>query len=153
MQSDKNKKIGLLFMVSCSVLFFFFFWYFNLDGVKIDFSNLSLTLKMLFTTAFLPLGLYSGLYFYSGRDNANQIGGMAALLLVCAYIIGYLGAKYTPSLQHYFGIIFFLILIFGYITYSTRSIWAGIRTTLIVFASFGMLALLAIFLLNAGWGQ
>jgi hypothetical protein len=84
------KKLGVLIMALGSLTFFFLFWLFRLDGVILDFKNTALFLKILVATAVLPVSLYFGLYFYSGRRLANQIaGGVAAFLVIC-FLLGFL---------------------------------------------------------------
>ncbi len=90
MQTNKEKWIGVLIMACGVALSAFFFWYFKFDGLIISYKDTSLLLKYLFTIAFLPLGLYLGLYFYGGRKNANQVGGLFFLTLVIIIAIGYL---------------------------------------------------------------
>ncbi len=69
--------------------FILFFWYFGLDGAQIN-VNPSLLLESFFTAALLPVGLYGGLYFASGKKVALQLGGGLGLLLILAYVIGFL---------------------------------------------------------------
>jgi hypothetical protein len=90
MQSERNKKIGLIIMSLGAIGFFGFFIYFNLSGAALDSKNIPLLVKIIFTTAFLPAGLYFGLYFTSGKKLALQIGGGGALFLIIAYILGFL---------------------------------------------------------------
>jgi len=90
MQTQKNKIFGVLVMFVCILVFFFLFAYFKLDGASLSEATLTELLKMIVTTAFLPAGLYLGLYFYSGKKLANQIGGGATLFLIAAYILGLL---------------------------------------------------------------
>lgn len=77
-------------MLAGVALFVLFFWYFQFDGLIINYNNTSLLLKYLFTVSFLPLGLYFGLYFYGGRKNANHVGGLFFLTLIVIVAIGYL---------------------------------------------------------------
>ena len=89
-ETTKNKKIGLLIMCLATIGFFFFFAYFDQSGTEIQYRNLNYMLKTITTTAFLPLGLYFGLYFYGGKKLAMQIGGWLALLLILSYLIGFI---------------------------------------------------------------
>ena len=90
MQTNKNKKIGLLILCLAALGFFFFFWRFNLENVSLnEATNLKL-LQMIFTNAFLPAGLYFGLYFAHSKKLANQIGGGLVIFLIIAYILGFL---------------------------------------------------------------
>ena len=89
-QTIKNKKIGLFILLLAALGFAACFWLFHLDGARIDFKNTSQLLETVLTIAFLPLGLYFGLLFISGKKLALQIGGGTALFLVIAFLVGYL---------------------------------------------------------------
>ncbi len=78
-------------MVLGTILFFFFYSYFNFStGGKIDFEDLISLSKLVFTVAIIPSALYFGLYFISGKKLATQIGGGLALLMFVAFLIGYI---------------------------------------------------------------
>ena len=90
MQSDENKKKGVLFMFLGILGFFLCFEIFHLSGAGLDSKNIPLLIKMIFTTAFIPAGLYFGLLYYAGKKPANQIGGGATIFLIIGYILGFL---------------------------------------------------------------
>lgn len=90
MQTDKNKKIGLAVMILGVLGFSFFFWYFKLDGAKIEYRNLEYVIKMLFTYSFIPAGLGFGLYFAHSKKFALQLGLGLEILIIIGYIIGFL---------------------------------------------------------------
>ncbi len=89
-QTPKNKKIGVGIMVLGALCSFTSLIYFNQAGTSIEYTNTIYMLKLIATQAFLPLGLYFGLYFYSSKKLALQIGGGMALLLVIANLLGFL---------------------------------------------------------------
>lgn len=89
MKTNKQKWIGVGIMLVALAFASFFFWFFKFDGVVINDKNTTQFLEFLFTVSFLPLGLYFGLYFYGGRKNANQVGGLFFLTLVVIILIGY----------------------------------------------------------------
>lgn len=70
--------------------FGFFYWYFDQAGARVEYRNVNSMLEILISFSFLIVGLYFGLYFYSGKKLANQIGGGSLLFLVIAYILGFL---------------------------------------------------------------
>lgn len=88
MQTEKNKIMGLVLMFLGIAGFFFFFWYFQLNGAKLDEKNIPLLLKMIFTTFFPLLCLYFGLYFSHTKKLANQIVGSLVVFLIVAFILG-----------------------------------------------------------------
>jgi hypothetical protein len=90
MQTDANKKRGVVIMCLGALGFFFFFGYFHLSGAILDYKDIPLLLKMILTTAFLPAGLYVGLRFYGGNRLATQIGGGLTVFLVIGFILGFL---------------------------------------------------------------
>jgi hypothetical protein len=89
MQTEKNKKIGLLIMISGLLMFVLISFRLDLFGSKIEYRNLAFVVKMFFADIFLILGLYFGLYFSTSKKLANQIGGGMAIFLVVAYILGF----------------------------------------------------------------
>lgn len=70
--------------------FAFLFWFFKLDGEKVDFANPPLMLKFVMTTLSLIVGLFFGLRLAAGRKVALQIGGGLGLLMVVVSGIGFL---------------------------------------------------------------
>jgi hypothetical protein len=84
----RDKQRGVLIMVVAAIAFFTCFLLFNQAGTPIQYTNLSYMAKMILTDVFLPVGLYFGLYYYSGRRLAAQVGGGLALFLVVAYLVG-----------------------------------------------------------------
>jgi hypothetical protein len=89
MQTEKNKKIGLLILITGTIGFFLFSYFFHLFGSKVEFKNPFYLLKMIFTDSFLLGGLYFGLYFANGKKIAGQISGALLLFLVIAFIVGF----------------------------------------------------------------
>ena len=87
---QKKKWIGILIMLISAVAFFSLYGYFGLSGGAIDYQNTPSTIKLLVTISLLPLGLYFGLLFYGGKRIALQLGGGLGLLMVLAYLIGFL---------------------------------------------------------------
>jgi ethanolamine transporter EutH len=83
----QNKKKSLLSLVISAVFFIFFFTIFHLDGVKLDYKNLLLLIKIIFTIAILLAGLYYALYFYSGKKVANKVGAGMAIFLIVAFAL------------------------------------------------------------------
>jgi hypothetical protein len=90
MHEQLHKKTGLAIMCATLLAAALLFWIFGLNGKSVDFSNTLLVLKFIITTACLILGLSLGLYFAAGKKVASQIGGSLGLLMVLAYVIGFL---------------------------------------------------------------
>lgn len=90
MQIEKNKKKGVLIMLLGVVGFFFLILLFQQSGSQIQYKNIDYMLKMLCTYGFLLLGLSGGLFYYSGKKLAIQIGGGIAIFLTVALILGFL---------------------------------------------------------------
>ena len=91
MPTDSDRKKGIIIMLCAAALFFVLFGAFGLDGKVLDFNNEPVLMEMLLTVIPLPLGLYFGLYFYSGRKLAIQLGGAAVIILVLGFIAAALG--------------------------------------------------------------
>ena len=88
MQTEKNKKIGLLILCLATLGFFFCIFYFNQSGSLIEYRDRTYMIKMIITYAFIPIGLYFGLLFTSGKKLATMIGGGMTLLLIIGLILG-----------------------------------------------------------------
>jgi hypothetical protein len=86
MQTDSDRKKGVIIMFCTALLFFGLFALFGLDGRIFDVKNGRLLIEMIMTAIPLPIGLYFGLYFYSGRKLANRLGGAVAIVLVLGFI-------------------------------------------------------------------
>ena len=92
MKTDKQKILGVFVMFLSLLAFFSFFIHFNFDGATPDVENIPLALKIVFTMAIIPIGLYAGLYLYAGKTIANQIGGGMGILLILALLIAFFRA-------------------------------------------------------------
>jgi hypothetical protein len=90
MQSQKNKWIGVGIMMLGLLVGAFFVWFFKLDGKVIDFNDPSLVMESIIMVSCPIIGLYFGLLFYGGKKIAFQLGGGLGVLLVLAYVIGFL---------------------------------------------------------------
>jgi hypothetical protein len=88
MQPQRNKRIGVVIMFLATLAFFSCVIYFGQSGSAIAYTNIPYMIKMTATYAFLPIGLYCGLYFYSGKRLALQLGGSLALFLIAAFAVG-----------------------------------------------------------------
>ena len=73
-------------MFCAALLFFGLVALFRLDGKAFNIRNGRLFLEMIVTAIPLPLGIYFGLYFYSGRKLATQLGGAVAIVLILGFI-------------------------------------------------------------------
>jgi hypothetical protein len=93
MQMNSDRKKVIIIMGCAAVLFFVLFALFGLDGQMLNLTNGRLLIKMIVTATPLPLGLYFGLYFYSGRKLANQLGGAAVIVLLLGFIAAALGVR------------------------------------------------------------
>jgi hypothetical protein len=90
MRSRTNKKVGLFIPVLGAVCFFSsFIYFFGWSNNNIEYRNVGYMLKLACTFGFALLGLYFGLYFISWKKIAVQLGGSLALLLVVAYMVGF----------------------------------------------------------------
>ena len=90
MQTEKNKKIGLLILILGTVMFFISILFFGQSGTRVEYRNLNYMLKTFCSEGIIFLTLYFGLYFTSGKKLAIQISGGLLLLLSLAYLFGYL---------------------------------------------------------------
>ncbi len=90
MQTNKNKWIGVSILALSAICFFSLSHWFNLFGSTIEYQNPQYVLKMFIADAFIPIGLYFGLYFYQDKKTAKLIGGGMAVFLIVAYVLGLL---------------------------------------------------------------
>ena len=65
-----------------------FVYFFGGSTDSIEYKNFDYMLRLLCISSFALFGLYFGLYFFSGKKLAIQLGGGMALLLLVAYLIG-----------------------------------------------------------------
>ena len=82
----KNKYIALTIFACAAIIFFFL--YISLDIQDIQFKSLTVNTaaEVLFVSLIPPSTLWLGLYFYSGKRLAFQIGGTATLLILLALL-------------------------------------------------------------------
>ena len=73
-------------MLCAAVLFFGLIGLFGLNGKILDLKNERVLIEMIVAVVPLPLGLYFGLYYYSGRKLANQLGGAALIVLALGFV-------------------------------------------------------------------
>jgi hypothetical protein len=92
MPTDRDRKKGVIIMFCAATLFFGLVALFGLDGKMLDLRDERVFTEMIATAIPLPVGLYFGLYFYSGKKLANQLGGAALIVLVIGFIAAALGA-------------------------------------------------------------
>lgn len=89
MQTQNSEKVGLLILVLGAICFFLLYKYLNLSGGKIDYKDIFSLSESLLISLFIPVILYFGLYFTSGKEVARRIGGGLGILVILAHIIGF----------------------------------------------------------------
>ena len=141
----KNKIIGLLILILAEIGFVFSLFYFKLDGVKVEFSNIPLLFKIILTL-FIPLiGLYFGLIFIASKKIANQIGIAFASTIILSIVLGVF-CDYFHLTRKFLGIVVLIPLIFfaGYYSKEPPSIKDGIKVVLKFFAFFAVIIIVVV---------
>ncbi len=103
--------IGMMLIVIGIVGFFVSMNSLDLFGTKIIYDKFYI-LKTITALFFLVFSMYGSGYILGGNKTGLLWAKWCGLILVSSELVGYLGSKYTPSLQKFFPTLIFFLLIF-----------------------------------------